>query len=149
MFHARLNIFSVFINYRDVDFALRCIDVLATNAQISMNRNLMLNCVKLKQRIFKRHASSYWPDVGVGDIEKIWIFNLLASACDPKKPFWPIRLEFSEPCCRGVKEQSHEIVRLPNRTTCEKSCGCKTSLQFYLRFVGVVFAYLRSRIGSD
>ena len=51
----------------------------------------------------------------------------------------------------GVKliEQSHEIVRLPNRTIYEKSCGCKTSLQFYLRFVGVVFAYLRSRIGSN
>ena len=50
---------------------------------------------------------------------------------------------------RGLlKEQSHEIVRLPNRTICEKSCGCKTSPQFYLRFVGVVFAYLHSRIGS-
>ena len=48
-----------------------------------------------------------------------------------------------------LKEQSHEIVRLPNRTICETSCGCKTSLQFYLRFVGVVFAYLRSRIGSN
>ena len=39
--------------------------------------------------------------------------------------------------------------RLPNRTICEKSCGCKTSLQFYLKCVGVVFAYLRSRIGSN
>ena len=26
-----------FINNRDIDFALRCMDVLATNAQISMN----------------------------------------------------------------------------------------------------------------
>ena len=48
-----------------------------------------------------------------------------------------------------LKEQSHEIVRLSNSTICEKSCGCKTSLQFYLRFVGVVFAYLRSKIGSN
>ena len=50
-------------------------------------------------------------------------------------------------CCQ-LKEQSHEIVRLPNRTICEKSCRCKTSLQFYLRFVGVVFAFLISRTGS-
>ena len=39
-----------------------------------------------------------------------------------------------------VKEQSHEIVRLPNRTIRD---------QFYLWFVGVVFAYLRPRIGSN
>ena len=45
-------------------------------------------------------------------------------------------------CSWSLKEQSHEIVRLPNRTICEKSCGYKTSLQFYLRFVGVVFVYL-------
>ena len=34
--HTRLNNFPVFRNYRDIDFALRCMDVLATNAQISM-----------------------------------------------------------------------------------------------------------------
>ena len=62
-------------------------DVLATNAQISMNGNLMLNFVKLKQRIFKRHSSSYWPIAGVGDIEKFHSFNLLASAWDPKRRF--------------------------------------------------------------
>ena len=26
--------------------------------------------VTLKQRILKRHSSSYWPNVGIGDIEK-------------------------------------------------------------------------------
>ena len=29
MFHTRLINFPVFINYRDIDFALRCMDVLA------------------------------------------------------------------------------------------------------------------------
>ena len=52
--------------------------------------------------------------------------------------------ELSKTIVAQLQEQSHEIVRLPNRTICEKSCGCKASLQFYLRFVGVVFAYLRS-----
>ena len=68
MLHIRLNKFPVFRNYRDIEFALR-LDVLATNAQISMNRNLKLSFVKLKQRIFKRHSTSYWPNVGVGDVE--------------------------------------------------------------------------------
>ena len=31
----------------------------------------MLNFVKLKQTIFKRHSSFYWPNTGVGDIEKL------------------------------------------------------------------------------
>ena len=30
--------------------------------------DLMLNIVKLKQGMFKRHSSSYWTNVGVGDI---------------------------------------------------------------------------------
>ena len=38
---------------------------------------------------------------------------------------------------KQLKVQSHGIVRLQNRTICETSCGCKTSLQSYLRFVGV------------
>ena len=101
MFHTRLNNFPVFRNYRDIDFAL------ATNAQISMNWNLMLNFVKLKQRIFKRHSSSYWPNTGVGDIEKFKIFNLLASA---KKAFWPIRLELSKLCCRVVSHCAPKIL---------------------------------------
>ena len=70
MRHTRLNNLPVFRNYRDIDFALRCVDVLATNAQISMNWNLMFNFVKLKQRIVKRHPTSYWPNVGVGNLEK-------------------------------------------------------------------------------
>ena len=41
IFQTRLNDFSAFRNYRDIDFALRCMDVLATNTQISMNWNLM------------------------------------------------------------------------------------------------------------
>ena len=80
-------IFFVFRNYRDIDFALCCMDVLATNAQISMNWNLMLNFVNLKQRIFKRHSTSYWPNVGVGFLEKFSIFNFLASAWDSKGRF--------------------------------------------------------------
>ena len=71
MIHTRLNNFPVFRNYRDIDFALRCMDVLATNAQMSMNRKLMLNFVKLRQRIFKRHSTSYWPNVGEGFVTKI------------------------------------------------------------------------------
>ena len=66
MLHIRLNNFPVFRNYRDIDFALRCMAVLATNAKIAMNRYLILNFVKLKQRLFKRHSTSYWPNVGVG-----------------------------------------------------------------------------------
>ena len=64
MLHTCLNNFHVFRNYRDINFAMRCMDVLATNAQISMNWNLMLNFVKLKQKIFKRHSTSYWTNVG-------------------------------------------------------------------------------------
>ena len=59
-----LNHFPFFRNYCDIDFALRCVDVLATNAQISMNWNLMLNFV-----IFKRHSTTSWPNVRVGYIE--------------------------------------------------------------------------------
>ena len=61
--------------------------VLETNAQISMNCNLMLNFVNLKERIFKRYSSSYWPNIGVRDIAKFAIFNLLASGWDPKSRF--------------------------------------------------------------
>ena len=82
----------------------------------------------------------------------IFAFCLRSSACDLNCPV----VQLSRPLprhvcihCICIKEQSHEIVRLPNRTICEKSCGCKTSLQFYLRFVGVAYAYLRSRIGSN
>ena len=71
MFLTRLDNFPIFRNYRDIDFALRCMDVLATNAQISKNLDLMLNFMQLKQRISKRHSSSYWPNFGVGNIEKI------------------------------------------------------------------------------
>ena len=69
MLHTRLN-FLVSQNYRDIDFALRCMDILATNVQISMNSNLMLNFMKLKQRIFKALSTSYWPNVGVEYLEK-------------------------------------------------------------------------------
>ena len=104
-FHSCLNNFSVFRNYRDIDFALHCMDLLATNAQISMHWNLMLNFVKIKQRILKRHSSFYWPNVGVGDIEKFKVFNLLASAWDPK-----IRLELSEPGYRAVTHYAPKIL---------------------------------------
>ena len=53
------------------DFALRCTDILETNAQIPKNWTLMLNFVKFKQMIFMRHSSSYWPIVGAGDMEKV------------------------------------------------------------------------------
>ena len=72
MLYTDLNNFPVFRNYRDIDFALRYMDVLATNAPVSMNRNLMLNFVKLKHRIFKRPSSSYWPNVEIGDT---WILK--------------------------------------------------------------------------
>ena len=55
--------------------AISILDVQTANAQISMNWNLMLNFVKLKQTIFKRHSSSYGPYVGVGDIEKFVILT--------------------------------------------------------------------------
>ena len=47
----------------------------------------MLNFVEMKQRIFKRHSTSYWPNVGVEHLEKFYIFNFLASASDSKGPF--------------------------------------------------------------
>ena len=87
MFYTRLNNFPVFRNYRDIDFALHCMDVLATDAQITMNWNLVLNFVKIKQMNFKRRPSSYLPNVGVGDIERFYMFNLLASAWHPKRRF--------------------------------------------------------------
>ena len=34
MLHTRLNNFTVFRKYRDIQFALRCMDFLATNAQL-------------------------------------------------------------------------------------------------------------------
>ena len=61
-------------------------------------------------------------------------------------PVIKVLLVISKSMHKCVKMQSHEIVRLPNRTICEKHCGCKTSLQFYL---DVVFAYLCSMIGSN
>ena len=61
--------------------------------------HLMLIIVKLKQRIFKRHSSFYWPNIGVGDIENFAVCNLFTSARDPIKSLWPIRFELSEPCC--------------------------------------------------
>ena len=87
MLRSSLNNFPVFRNYRDIDFALSCMDVLVTNAQVAMNWNLMLNFVKLKQRIFKWHSTSYWPNVGVGYLEKSLIFNFLASAWDSESHF--------------------------------------------------------------
>ena len=54
MFRTRLNNFPVFRNYRDIGFALRCMDILATNDQMYMNRNLLLNLMKFKQMIFRR-----------------------------------------------------------------------------------------------
>ena len=47
----------------------------------------MLNFVKFKQMIFKWQPSSYWPNTGIGDIEKLSFFILLASAWDPKRRF--------------------------------------------------------------
>ena len=44
--------------YCDVDFALRWMDVLTTNAQILMSWILRFNFVKLKQRFFKWHSPS-------------------------------------------------------------------------------------------
>ena len=37
---------TIFRKCRNIDFALRCMDILETNAQISMNWTLMLNFVK-------------------------------------------------------------------------------------------------------
>ena len=50
-------------------------DVLATNARISINWNLMLNFFKLKQRIFKPHSSSCWPNVGGWGYWKFYILT--------------------------------------------------------------------------
>ena len=55
-------------------------------AQISNELKFDVNFVNLTQMIFKSHSSSYWPKVGVGDIEK---FKFLTSWQGPrtKKPF--------------------------------------------------------------
>ena len=47
--------------------------------------HLMLIVVKLKQRIFKRHSSFYWPNIGVGDFENFAVCKLFTSARDPIK----------------------------------------------------------------
>ena len=94
MLHIRLNSFPVFRNYRDIDLALRFMDVLA-NAQISMNWNLLLNFAKLKQGMFKLHFSSYWSNVGTRGSWNVWICWPLGKRLGPKKLFWPVRLVFS------------------------------------------------------
>ena len=67
-----MNNVPVLRNYRDIEFTLRCMDVLASNAQISMNWNLMLNFVKSKKRIFTRHSSCDWPNTGLGETYSYW-----------------------------------------------------------------------------
>ena len=57
--------FHVFGNLHDIDFASSCMDVLAINAQISINGNSTLNFVKFNRTVFKQYPSSYWPSVGV------------------------------------------------------------------------------------
>ena len=71
MFHTRLNNFHVFRK-----FCIALYGRYGNKRSFSMNWNLMLNFLKLKQMIFKRHSSSYWPNVGVGNFEK---FKLLTS----------------------------------------------------------------------
>ena len=65
MFHTRLNNFPVFRNF--------CIELNGRSCNKYSNLNELkfdLNFVKLKLRIFKRHFSSYWPNVGVRDFGK-------------------------------------------------------------------------------
>ena len=52
-----------------------------------MNLKLILNFVKLKQRIFKQHVLSYWTNIRVGDIEKFVFLDFSASTWDHKNCF--------------------------------------------------------------
>ena len=49
----------------------------------------MYEVVKLKKRIFKRHALSYWTNIRVGNVENFTIFLPSESAWDPKSCFNP------------------------------------------------------------
>ena len=69
MFHIRLNNFLVFRNYRDIDFSLRSMDVLARNAEISLNWNLMVN-FEIKAEDFQVTFLMLFAYVGVGNIDK-------------------------------------------------------------------------------
>ena len=54
-------------NYHDIDFALCCMNVLATNLNVL---KFDVKFCEIKAEDFQATSSSYWPNVGVGDIEK-------------------------------------------------------------------------------
>ena len=66
MFHIRLNNFPVLRNKRDIDFGR------SGNKRSNFNElKFDVKFCEIKTEDFKRHSSSYWPNVGVGDIENI------------------------------------------------------------------------------
>ena len=69
MFHTRLNNFPVFRNYHDIDFALRSMDVLATQSNINELEFYVKFC-EIKAEDFKATFLILLANVGVGDIEK-------------------------------------------------------------------------------
>ena len=70
-----------------MDFALSCMDVFATNAQISSFLTLMPNFVELNRAIFKRFLSAHWPTVGVWGETHFYVPCRLTRACDQKSIF--------------------------------------------------------------
>ena len=67
MLDTRLNNFPVSRNYRNIDFALRCMDVLATNlSELKFDAKFC----ELEAEDFQATFTSYWPNVGVEYLEK-------------------------------------------------------------------------------
>ena len=75
MFHARLNNFPVFRNYRDIDLALLCIGRSGNKCSNLNELKFDVKFCNIKEERFKRHFSTYWPNVGVGDMEKAVLTN--------------------------------------------------------------------------
>ena len=63
--------------------------------------NFDIKFCEIEAEDFKRHSTSYWLNVGVGYLESLKFLHR-GKRLGLKKPFWPIRLEHRQPCCRGV-----------------------------------------------
>ena len=75
-------------------------DILAINAQFSLNWNSLLDFMKFNRTIFKQYPSSYWPSVGVWINTEFFSFMTNHKVLRSKRGFWPIRQQLTEPCSR-------------------------------------------------
>ena len=65
--------FHVFGNLHDIDFALSCMDVLAINAQISINENSTLNFVKFNRMVVETNNTPHLTGLAL-ECGLIWTF---------------------------------------------------------------------------